>query len=255
VSLAVLTLLPAKPATAWSSFIPIGKYDLRFFGTHAKVSANARKLIKGDFPSEKLIYRFEGRSGPDGLWYARRDPDSNHNYNPFTRDGGAVRAAVAHYLLLKSALKEKDMPAAALHASYLSHYIADLMNPPHIIPEGRMRPNAKDITDDYYDPYYDGVPMLKSKHFRIETDATLYYLFRPFPNGAVETDAVQKLRADPEYIAKYLHRKSVRIATKATFNNYLKEGWSRKIRRQVAREIFPEIVSTVATVWQSAVAD
>ena len=112
-------------------------------GAHQKIDRVARRhlsVLLGDaneaFPKSKLILRFEGKDGPDGI--KRKSPAQDepwHYLNPFDVDDDKIINIIAdHHSNLVQALKDADLTRAAFQASWLAHALVDGLTPAHHYP-------------------------------------------------------------------------------------------------------------------------
>lgn len=241
-----------------------GKYLGKFFpfiawGTHWMINKNALGLlgeegvdIGKEFPSLKLINIFEDFKGPDGAWIRGEYPDSNMTFNPDTEEGNAPKEAVRLLEKLVIALREKDLKVVAHEAAWLAHVVTDLLWPPHQVG------HYKDYTSRFYfwkirTDWYDGVTgsfwHKHDKHSKIEAKTTIAFWGRRIGPVSIDYSFIRKAKGNYFLVENYLKKKARRINKKKLYEKYILEGWNKEIKETIDQEIFPDMISTVATLW------
>jgi hypothetical protein len=111
-------------------------------GAHQRIDRVARRHFakisppRAFFPSAKLILRFEGKNGPDGI--KRKSPATDepwHFIDPTnTSDKDLLLVIKNHFTNLELALRKHDEVRSAFEAAWLAHAIVDGLTPAHHYP-------------------------------------------------------------------------------------------------------------------------
>ena len=116
------------------------KHQSQWLGTHQKFNRIAHKKVLENadefFPPVKLINKFEGPNGPDGIKTKSPSKDEPwHYYDPLDdEDTQLIKLLEQHLESLTEALKDKNEERSAFEASWLSHGITDGLTPAHQYP-------------------------------------------------------------------------------------------------------------------------
>ncbi|HET6924360.1 MAG TPA: hypothetical protein VFH39_00835 [Candidatus Saccharimonadales bacterium] len=249
-----------------------------WFGAHQKIDRTARKhldavLPDSGFPKVRLITRFEGQDGPDGI--KRKNPAKDepwHYIDPFDANDDQILGVIgSHYEQLVTALREHDEVRAAFEAAWLSHAIVDGLTPAHHYPyeaeliklrggkgiESRTTPKEKLILPG------DTLPKQLNNNWKMWGDKGLLSTHFAFEWGVAAIIAPLRLRrslptaeqmnqARRLGAAKLFHKRARQIAELRMYDQFYRSGWTPRLARQVRRELAPTIINTVTLAWYVA---
>ena len=254
------------------------RYFDAWFGAHQKIDRVARQHLTGllpksrDFPSRKEIIKFEGYDGPDGI--KRKTPAQDelwHFFNPEDEADRQIVAVLEHnYQELVVALKEGNRTRAAFEAAWLAHGIVDGLTPAHHYPyeeelirlrgtgiETRTSPKEKLVMPGETLPakvsnnwQMWGDKGLLTTHFAFEWGVTA--IIMPLRFGRAAPSQAELELAAKQGMTETFLRAAKEIAALKMYDQFYKSGWTPKLARQVRRELIPQIVRTVTTVWYLA---
>jgi hypothetical protein len=252
----------------------------RILGAHQKIDRVSRlhlgKLLQDAnavFPSTRMILRFEGRNGPDGI--KRKSPAQDepwHYINPFDVTDDQLAAIIGdHAAQLAASLRAKDMTRSAFEAAWLAHAIVDGLTPAHHFPyeeeliklrggegiEGRDTIYKKLVMPGQT------VPQQVKNNWKMWGPKGLLTTHGAFELGIASIIAPLRLQhgmpADADIRELQAHgtvalfgRKAKEIAALGMYDTFYKTGWTPRLVRQVRRELVPVIVLMVTLAWYGA---
>lgn len=244
-------------------------------GTHQKIDRVARDnlvllgVAKDEFPSKKLILRFEGRNGPDGI--KTKSPAQNepwHYIDPFNdSDRQLVDIIYSHATALTDALRRTDDVSSAFHAAWLAHAIVDGLTPAHHYPyeeelerlTGGGIEHRTTYTKKLIMPGETISKMLKnnwemwgtngllSRHQVFETGVT--FMLAPLKMKTSQPSKADIERIQELGVEKYFLRVLKQIALMEMYERFYQKGWSHKLVREVRNELGPTMARTVSVIW------
>lgn len=244
-------------------------------GTHQKVDRLARDNLtklgveKTDFPLKKIILRFEGRNGPDGI--KTKSPAQNepwHYIDPFDESDTELLDIIdSHTDDLIQALSEKDEVSSAFHAAWLAHAIVDGLTPAHHFPYEeeleRLTGGAIEQRTSYtkklimpgetiskmlknnWDMW--GVSGLLSRHQVFETGIT--FILAPLRMNKSLPSKTELKKIEKLGVREYFIRNARQVAMLETYERFYEKGWTNKLVRDVRNELGPTMVRCVTTIW------
>ncbi|MFA5003927.1 MAG: hypothetical protein WC498_01455 [Candidatus Saccharimonadales bacterium] len=259
------------------------KWSGALFGAHQKIDRVARNHLdellgekSQKFPTSKLILRFEGADGPDGI--KRKTPAKDepwHYYNPFDETDRKLSIIITdHYNELVLALREKNQARAAFEAAWLAHAIVDGLTPAHHYPyeeeltklrggEGiETRTSVKEKIVMPGDTRMEqlgnnwkmwGPKGLLTTHGMFELGIASIIAPLRLTSGKPTPADIEELQK--EGVAAVFRKRALEVANKQMYIRFYKFGWTVKLAREVRRELAPLIVSTVTLAWYGACVD
>lgn len=251
----------------------------RIMGAHQKLDRVARRhlrrmLVQGQhFPSSKMILKFEGKNGPDGI--KRKSPAQNepwHYLNPFDdTDTQLTDLIEVHHKALVKALKERNDTKAAFEAAWLAHAIVDGLTPAHHFPYEeeltKLRGGAgletrtsimekvvmpgdskRDMARNNWKMW--GPKGLLSTHGMFEWGVAAIIK----PVSFHDCVASEELRAKVLKIGvgAYFREVAKEVAALNMYNTYYKTGWTPRLAKQVRTQLAPMIIQAIELAWYSA---
>lgn len=240
----------------------LGKFLPLSWGTHCYLNKRAFLLLEKEgvkfgeeFPHLKAINHFEDFNGPDGAWVRGELPTSYMVYNPNTDKGEAPREAVKYLENLFLSLKEKNLIKAAKEAAWFSHLTSDLLWPPHQVGDyqnDNLRFYFWNIKTNWVDGLTGSLWRKNDKHSKIEALTTFTLWKKKIGQSEINHLFVEKAKNDYQNIEPYLKEKAALINKRGAYEKFIKEGFSRELRKEMAIYVFPQIISTIATLWYLA---
>jgi hypothetical protein len=254
------------------------KYSGHVLGAHQKIDRVARRHLgrlvhSPDFPSIRLILKFEGNNGPDGI--KRKSPAQNepwHFFQPFDEtDTRLIELIRGHYDLLVKALVEADSIRAAFEAAWLAHAVVDGLTPAHHFPyeeklielsEGQDIKERTTIAKKLIMPS-DTISGLMRNNWKMWGPKGLFTTHAAFEDGFAMLIAPMRLyKAMPEpsdlaalqaeSLEAWYRRQAQAIAENDFYTDFYQNGWTTAFGRKVRKELAPPIVKTVTLIWYKA---
>lgn len=252
----------------------------RIMGAHQKLDRVARRhlrhmLAEGQhFPSNKMILKFEGKNGPDGI--KRKSPAQNepwHYLNPFDEsDTQLTKLIEEHHKALVSALKERNDTKAAFEAAWLAHAIVDGLTPAHHFPYeeelvklrgGEGLETRTSIKNKVLMPGDSKREMAKNnwKMWGPKGLLSTHGMFEWGVAAIIKPVAFHNCVASEEKRAKilkmgvgvYFRETAKEVAALDMYTQYYRSGWTPRLAKQVRTQLAPMIVQMIALAWYSAV--
>lgn len=247
-------------------------------GAHQKFDRAARRFLRRlvpevDFPTSKQILHFEGKNGPDGV--KRKSPGQDepwHYYNPSGGDNDEFLGNVTgHYTGLVEQLAAHNEEKAAFEAAWLAHALVDGLTPAHHDPYeeklSALRGEGLETRDSIKDKLVIGgdtaVEALKNNwrmwgakglfttHFLFEWGvAAIISPLRLKRGIPLEADIIL---AQQKGVVGLFEQYAHEIAELHMYERYYRLGWTKKLNREVRRELAPRIVKMVTLAWYLAV--
>ena len=103
---------------------------------------------------------------------------------------------------------------------------------------------------NWHDPYSKNII---SKHFLFEIRLALAGRKKFFGPVKLKPRLIESIIKDEENLISYIKDKMKRVDELHLYDEYMKNGWSKKIKKKMNRELIPEMASVVATVWYAAI--
>lgn len=252
----------------------------RVVGAHQKIDRVARRhlallLAEQDakFPDTKLLLRFEGKNGPDGI--KRKSPAQDepwHYLNPFDVDDDQIITIIAdHHANLVQALKDEDLTRAAFQASWLAHALVDGLTPAHHYPyeqelmnlrggqsiesrntiKGKLVMPGDTIREQLLNNWKMwGTKGLLSTHGAFEFGIASIIKPLTFKKHAPNAADLADIR-EHGTVALFA-RKAREIASLDMYGNFYKDGWTQQLAIQTRETLMPSIISMVTLSWFEA---
>ncbi len=262
------------------SFGPLPKVGKsgRIVGAHQKIDRVAKRHFDAvfktgsSFPDIKMILRFEGINGPDGVKLKSPGVDEPwHFINPKDpSDVSLLRDIRAHYRNLVTALAKKDSVRAGFEAAWLSHAIVDGLTPAHHEPEEeaftllRERTEEKKTVRSRLIIPSDGSTKQFVKnnweHWGAGGVMTTHTLFEAGVASTIKAlrfDTAQPtgndlIRVRQEGFEVLFHEALLHVVSLDLYTRYKKRGWTRSMASGVRKDLMPLIIKTVTLVWYAA---
>jgi hypothetical protein len=253
-----------------------------FLHAHQKIDRIAhrhlKKLIGGDafFASLRDIYHFEGNNGPDSTKLKNKEGVEQpwHFIDPFDiEDTDLHRYIESHYDALVQALKARDAVRSAFEASWLAHALVDGLTPAHHYPyeqaledlRGEARHSRKGLVGRAYvkgDTHRDslkrslqliGPKGLLTTHALFEGGAFTIMAPLRLSNAMPAAEDIEEMRSHG--VVGYFQRTAREVASYDMYERFYKQGWNRKLSRDIRRELAPRMVRMVTLAWYAAACD
>jgi hypothetical protein len=252
-----------------------GKKSGHLIGVHQRIDKVARGhltplLKEGEsFPTAVQILHFEGNNGPDGI--KRKSPSVDepwHFINPDKpEDTSVMQMILDHQVNLAQALKTKNMERAAFEAAWMAHAIVDGLTPAHHYPladkieelfgmphheRSSVREkniikgnNRRDTLSKNWQ--YWGKRGVFMNHFMYEFGVATAILGKNFGKIVISSeDQATVLKNGYQQTFEVTMRQVIALGT---YEEYSKNGWSRKLAKTVQFELVPLIVRAVVLGW------
>jgi hypothetical protein len=258
---------------------PFKRFDA-WFGAHQKIDRVARAhlvrvLPAGQhFPARKLLAKFEGLDGPDGIKSKTPAKDELWHFMDPTdeSDRQIVDILRDNYANLVAALKEGNETRSAFEAAWLAHGLVDGLTPAHHYPyeeemvrlrNGEGLETRTSQKDKLLMPG-DTLPERLSHNWQMWGDKGLLATHIAFELGVavlitpLRLTSAKPTTAELEAATKqsmedlFLARAQV-ISEMQLYEQFYKSGWTPRLIKQVRRELLPLIINTVTLVWYRAV--
>ncbi|HZL07673.1 MAG TPA: hypothetical protein VFC50_00575 [Candidatus Dormibacteraeota bacterium] len=249
------------------------------FHAHQKLDRAAHRHLlgllpdKSSFPAISQVLNFEGPQGPDGAKLKRlKNGQPWHFVDPLDANDTDLHGQISmHYKGLVQALKQGDDVRAAFEASWMAHALVDGLTPAHHFPYeaelsrlrgGEERHTRKGLAGRLY---VKGDTLGKSvlQSLKLVGPKGLLTTHAAFEAGAYAIIAPLRFnkalpsRSDIESIKAegviYVFRKMAReVAELNLYERFYELGWTRKLSRDVRRELAPRMVRMITLAWYSA---
>src|SRR3989344_2003153 len=251
----------------------------RLMGVHQKIDRLARRALahsiphKTIFPSENSILHFEGLNGPDGI--KRKSPGRDepwHYVDPTNAaDDGLAVIIEDHVHNLTTALVTDNHERAAFEAAWLAHAITDGLTPAHHYPleekleemrdgEGiETRISAKDklllpgktlrqrLRNNWE---FWGAKGVMTTHLAFELGIATTIAGQRLPDTA--PDGNELVRVKDEGFLPLFDEALGRVADLRLYEEFYRDGWTRRLARDTKNSLIPEISKTVCLAWYAA---
>lgn len=248
-------------------------------GAHQRIDRIARRHLRAVlprrafFPTARMILKFEGRDGPDGI--KRKSPARDepwHYIEPHNHsDQGLVTIIEDHMVNLERALVKQDEIRAAFEAAWLAHAIVDGLTPAHhypleekleelrggegletrttikqkvVLPGETKRHQVKNNWEFW------GAKGVMTTHFMFEmgfaTTLVSLKLDKAMPTKN-ELIRVKQEGIGPIFLETVHHIHALKM-----YETFHRKGWNRSLVRLTRQELAPAIVKTVTLAWYVA---
>jgi len=253
------------PNWNWGSHFTINRLAYQLLAQESK----KKKLfnLKSIFPTWNQINIYEGLNGADGLWLEGKLNSSTMHYNPINGQGEAPQGIKKNFLLLAKIISKKRNPLiivrASRRAAFLSHLIADVLNPPHHF--GRydnfmVRYWWWLIRSDWREEGIVGIKKgisLEYYHRKFEIKMLYKLIHAHFGKSQIFYDFIKKYQADknrnPLFIHNAIIEQIIKVYKLQIYRYFIKHNWNKKIENVLAEQIIPLMISWVATYWFLAI--
>ena len=249
-------------------------------GAHQKIDRAARQHLdallpeaKRSFPPARLITRFEGIDGPDGIKV--KNPGGEEPWHFYDPAGGnnerILRDIRSHYTGLVAALRSKNETRAAFEASWLAHTVVDGLTPAHHYPYEteleKLRGTGRETRDSVKEQFFlpgETLPKRVCNNWRMWGDkglAATHFTFEwgvailamPLRLGKYAPGSTAMTAATKQGVEALFKQQAKEIAGLKMYEQFYRSGWTPKLARQVRRELMPAIVNCVTLVWLLAI--
>lgn len=247
-------------------------------GAHQRIDRIARRHLRvvlprrAFFPTVRMILKFEGRDGPDGI--KRKSPARDepwHYIDPTNHtDTDLLTLIEDHIVNLERALVKRDEVRAAFEAAWLAHAIVDGLTPAHHFPlEEKLEELRGEGIETRTSIKQKVVMPGESRRHQVRNNwefwgakgvMTTHFMFEM---GFATTLASLKLdkavpskneliRVKQEGIAPIFLETARHIHSLKMYEKFHKKGWNRSLVRLTRQELAPAIVKTVTLAWYQA---
>ena len=211
-----------------------------------------------EFPHPGHINRFEELAGPDGDIARRNLIVSYMHYNPVSGKGRGPQAVEHLYNIAQQRINHSSIssPEIGRVLAYLSHMTVDSLSPAHQFgfPKNySFRFLFWNINTDWAGG--DEIFRYRKKlsyHTLFEL-RILCYFFRRLGNMSIQKDLADQLKLPSFTVREYMVKRVGKVHNLDLYRQYIAHGWSKEIRVKLDKVIFPEIISTVASLWYSLI--
>lgn len=248
-------------------------------GAHQRIDRIARRNLskvlprQAFFPTARMIVRFEGRDGPDGI--KRKSPARDepwHYIDPSDHEDTALLKLIdAHMVNLERALFKRDEVRASFEAAWLAHAIVDGLTPAHhypleakleelrggegletrtsfkqkvLMPGGSRRHQVKNNWEFW------GAKGVMTTHFLFEMGFATTLASLKLSHAVPSKNDLIRVKQDgfiPLFKESLKH-----VYSLGMYEAFHARGWSRALARQTREELAPTIVSCVTLAWYAA---
>lgn len=254
----------------------ITNYSGSILGAHQKVDRIARDALSdyltddSAFPPKKLILRFEGKKGPDGMKSKSAGVENEpwHFFDPFDPDDGdLIEHLNEHFNNLSVELKNKNKEKAAFEAAWLAHTILDGLTPSHHYPYERelerIRGESKETRDTIYKkivvpgPTVFAMAMNNWEMWGAKGLFTTHALFEwgaatlmiTLPKKVAYPSRYEIKKIEQIGFIEYYKRISREVAILDMYEHFYRRGWSPSLSKEIRHELAPRMASTVTLAW------
>lgn len=251
----------------------------RLMGVHQKIDRIARRDLakhipkRSIFPSEYQILHFEGLNGPDGI--KRKSPARDepwHYIDPHNPGDHELRDMMEDHLHnLVDSLVDDNRERAAFEAAWLAHAITDGLTPAHHYPleekleelrdgEGiETRISAKDklllpgktlrqrLRNNWE---FWGAKGVMTTHLAFELGIATTIAGQRLPGTT--PDGNELVRVKDEGFLPLFDEALGRVADLRLYEEFYRDGWTRRLARDTKNSLIPEISKTVCLAWYTA---
>lgn len=264
----------------YAGFFPSHKHQSQWLGTHQKFNRIAYRIIRDKysdsfFPDVKMINKFEGPNGPDGI--KTKSPSQHepwHYYDPLDEsDNQLVNLLENHLESLAEALRNKNHERAAFEASWLAHGITDGMTPAHQYPYERELQDITGIPKEERTTKKKkvfaegqtnrelikknwqlwGTKGLMTTHHAFEIGVATIVLPMRFKKVDITVSDISNVR---DLGLGQLFKNSARnVAKYHMYERFYRSGWNTGLARDAREMLAPSIIRTVSLAWALALED
>jgi len=256
-----------------------GKKSGQLIGVHQRIDRVARRhlkpLLKGEevFPTIPEILHFEGNNGPDGI--KRKSPSIDepwHFIDPEKFEGSneVMQMIYDHQYNLAEALRTHNIERASFEAAWMAHAIVDGLTPAHHYPladkieelfgmphherssvkekniiKGSNRRDTLSKNWQYW-----GKSGIFMNHFMFEFGVATAILGNKFGKISITDNDVKELENNG--FEKTFAAIMQKVVALGTYEEYSKNGWSRRLANTVKLELVPLIVRAVVLGWSES---
>lgn len=245
----------------WGSHVTVNREAYNLLSVETK--KDRRISLLKNFPTWKQINVFEGFNGADGLWLEGKWSSSSMHYNPVNGQGEAPQGVRKNYYILKKILNKRrtklNVVRAARRAAYLSHLISDCLNPPHHYgryANFKIRYYWYLIKSDWKEEGIRGVKKgvrLEKYHRKFEQDTLFKLMGNDFGPIGIKYDFIKDFQQQTEdkhlFIQENIKTEIKKIHELDIYRKYIEHGWTKEVEQAMAQQVFPVVISWVATYW------
>lgn len=222
----------------------------RSVGTHQRFDREAYRLMcplvdTSAFPQRHDILQFEGVGGPDGL-KVKGSYNTSHMWDPVNEIGHLPLWIQSHFDNLVVALKLGDDVEASFHAGWMAHYLTDSLTPAHHVSHELIAAEYKERSKARQNWLYWGRKGLLSSHVAFEAGIATAMFLSPIK---ANFDIALYERMRKHGLSECMKEESYKIAKLGLYERYLKQGWSRKLARELKISVIPRIPQLVSAAW------
>lgn len=253
-----------------------------FLHAHQKIDRTAYRHLRRIcgkevfFPRLKVINHFEGNNGPDATKLKNKQNIEQpwHFIDPLDIEDTDLHHYITdHYDALVRALKDRDEVRSGFEAAWLAHALVDGLTPAHHYPyeealeelRGEARHSRKGLVgrafvrgDTRRDSLIRSIKLigpggLLTTHAMFEGGA--YTIIAPLRLGRAMPTPQDIAEVRKIGVLKYFQRMAREVAAFDMYQRYSDKGWTRKLTRDIRRELAPRMVKMVTLAWHSALMD
>ncbi|MBP6005741.1 hypothetical protein KA531_02470 [Candidatus Saccharibacteria bacterium] len=206
------------------------------------------------FPELRDVIYFEGYNGPDGLKVKKgsKKYDKHHLWEPKTGQGYLMEWIEHHYHSLVATLNNQDTIDSGFEASWLAHYLGDIVTPAHHYSKDLLYTEGKLANQKF------GVKL--KEQYRVTKNFTDHIIFE----SGIASSLVMKRFNHIEFSQEIL-KSLENIGVTATINNlalsiqdqglyeqYLKKGWSPKLYQLIREQVVDQGIQLISAIWYFA---
>ncbi len=242
-------------------------FGLKFFNldgtsTHHIINEIAynhalKKTKKNGFPRLISLDLHSGYYGPDGKWSKPISKVSDHMYNPATDSGNAINNAIESYKIACRQLNSTDKlekKLGNLACARGLHFLVDGLTPAHHLGHKILlgRGNA-----DWHDPYWNRprsntYNVLFMPHGKFEKKCAFYTFLHTKKIRKNYAKLRQSRSLTPitneRDLENFLKKQALKIRLTGIYEKFLSR---QKIKNEMVKELFPEIIYTVEVYLRS----
>ncbi|MCB9834858.1 hypothetical protein H6792_02400 [Candidatus Nomurabacteria bacterium] len=224
------------------------------FGEYADRHLAGKKFF---FPKLSKIIYFEGYNGPDGLKVKKGSSpyDKHHMWEPKKAEGHLMDWIEYHYTGLVSALKSKYALDSSFEASWLAHYLGDIVTPAHHY--------SKDILYLEKTTQHQTLNTKLSEQYRVTKNFADHIIFESGIASSLVLRKFNHIRFSDQILNDIqskglktaVNNLALKIQAQGLYDQYLKKGWSPKLYKQIRSQVVDQGIQLIAAVWYQAVLD
>ena len=248
----------------------------RLMGVHQKIDRVAYKALKRKrarthmFPSMHDILHFEGHNGPDGI--KRKSPAQDepwHYVDPADPNDNELRNMIRdHVVNLTTALKESNRVRAGFEAAWLAHAITDGLTPAHHYPleekleqlrGGQGLETRTSAKEKILLPGHNKRQMIRNnwEFWGAKGVMTTHLAFELGVATVIGGRTLASAHPPDELFDDVITRGVVavfddslaRIDELKLYEEFSKNGWTRRLAQDTKNILVPEIIQTVCLAW------